>query len=93
MKKLTLLLLVFLGWLQYSLLIGKNGLHDFIKVKNDIKIQQSNNAKIKARNNQLLAEIDDLNSGQESIEERSRNDLSLIKPGEVFYRLVQEQAK
>lgn len=90
MGKLTLLLLIILGWLQYSLWLGKNGIHDYVRVKDDVVVQQGNNAKLKARNEQLFAEIDDLDGGQEAIEERARNELGMIKPGESFYRLVPE---
>ncbi|UVK76879.1 MAG: cell division protein FtsB [Sodalis sp. Fle] len=93
MEKLTLLLLILIGWLQYSLWFGKNGVRDLIRVSSDIKAYQSSNSTLKARNNQLFAEIEDLNSGQEAIEERSRNELGMIKPGETFYRLVPEQLK
>jgi len=93
MGKLTLLLLVLLGWLQYSLWLGKNGVHDLVRVQDDVSVQQDSNAKLKARNDQLFAEIDDLNDGQEAIEERSRNELGMIKPGETFYRLVPDQSK
>ena len=41
MGKLTLLLLALLVWLQYSLWFGKNGLHDFSKVRDDVTVQQS----------------------------------------------------
>ncbi|KAA3665712.1 cell division protein FtsB [Pectobacterium carotovorum] len=90
MGKLTLLLLILLCWLQYSLWLGKNGIHDYVRVKDDVVVQQGNNAKLKDRNEQLFAEIDDLNGGQEAIEERARNELGMIKPGESFYRLVPE---
>ncbi|MCG8707306.1 cell division protein FtsB [Brenneria sp. 4F2] len=90
MGKLTLLLLIILGWLQYSLWLGKNGIHDYVRVEDDVVVQQANNAKLKARNEQLFAEIDDLGGGQEAIEERARNELGMIKPGEGFYRLVPE---
>ncbi|UVK77707.1 MAG: cell division protein FtsB [Sodalis sp. Fse] len=93
MEKLTLLLLILIGWLQYSLWFGKNGVRDLIRVESDIKAYQSSNSTLKARNNQLFAEIEDLNSGQEAIEERSRNELGMIKLGETFYRLVPEQLK
>ncbi|MEH0831865.1 cell division protein FtsB [Pectobacterium cacticida] len=92
MGKLTLLLLILLGWLQYSLWLGKNGIHDYLRVRDDVVAQQGNNAKLKARNEQLFAEIDDLNGGQEAIEERARNELGMIKPGESFYRLVPESS-
>ncbi|MCA6222087.1 cell division protein FtsB [Photorhabdus antumapuensis] len=93
MGKLTLLLLVLLGWLQYSLWLGKNGIHDYVRVKNDVTTQERNNGKLKARNDQLSAEIDDLTGGQEAIEERSRSELGMIKPGETFYRLIIDKSK
>ncbi|MGK3606054.1 cell division protein FtsB, partial [Klebsiella variicola] len=91
MGKLTLLLLALLVWLQYSLWFGKNGLHDYTRVNDDVTAQQATNAKLKARNDQLFAEIDDLNGGQEAIEERARNELSMTRPGETFYRLVPDE--
>ena len=93
MGKLTLLLLALLVWLQYSLWFGKNGLHDYSRVNDDVSAQQATNAKLKARNDQLFAEIDDLNGGQEAIEERARNELSMTKPGDTFYRLIPDAAK
>ena len=90
MGKLTLLLLALLVWLQYSLWFGKNGLHDYSRVSDDVAAQQATNAKLKARNDQLFA---DLNGGQEAIEERARNELSMTKPGETFYRLVPDASK
>lgn len=64
MGKLTLLLLALLVWLQYSLWFGKNGIHDYSRVNDDVVAQQATNAKLKARNDQLFAEIDDLNGGR-----------------------------
>ncbi len=93
MGKLTLLLLALLAWLQYSLWLGKNGIHDYTRVSDDVVVQQANNAKLKAHNDQLFAEIDDLNGGSEAIEERARNELGMIRPGETFYRLVSDQNK
>ena len=93
MGKLTLLLLAILVWLQYSLWFGKNGIHDYTRVNDDVAAQQATNAKLKARNDQLFAEIDDLNGGQEALEERARNELSMTRPGETFYRLVPDASK
>ena len=84
MGKLTLLLLALLVWLQYSLWFGKNGLHDYSRVNDDVTAQQATNS---------FAEIDDLNGGQEAIEERARNELSMTRPGETFYRLVPDASK
>lgn len=91
MGKLTLLLLIIFGWLQYSLWFGKNGIHDYTRVKDDVTVQEQVNTKLRARNDQLFAEIGDLNDGLEAIEERGRSELGMIKPGESFYRIVPEK--
>lgn len=67
MGKLTLLLLALLVWLQYSLWFGKNGIHDYSRVNDDVVAQQATNAKLKARNDQLFAEIDDLNGSRKRL--------------------------
>jgi cell division protein FtsB len=55
MGKLTLLLLALLVWLQYSLWFGKNGLHDYSRVNDDVAAQQATNAKLRrATINSLL---------------------------------------
>ena len=90
MGKLTLLLLAILVWLQYSLWFGKNGIHDYTRVNDDVAAQQATNAKLKARNDQLFAEIDDLNGGQEALEERARNELSMTRPGETIDKSARE---
>lgn len=90
MGKLTLLLIAILAWLQYSLWLGKNGIHDYVRVKDDVAAQQIVNSRLKMRNEQLFAEINDLNDGQDAIEERARTELGMLKPGESFYRMVKE---
>ncbi|MBP6124042.1 MULTISPECIES: cell division protein FtsB [Providencia] len=90
MGKLTLLLIAILAWLQYSLWLGKNGIHDYVKVKDDVAAQENVNSRLKMRNEQLFAEINDLNDGQDAIEERARSELGMVKPGESFYRMVKE---
>ena len=90
MGKLTLLLIAILAWLQYSLWLGKNGIHDYVRVKDDVAAQQIVNSRLKMRNEQLFAEINDLNDGQDAIEERARTELGMVKPGESFYRMVKE---
>ena len=77
-------------WDDWAVFRGRDGKTD---VNDDVAVQQANNAKLKSRNDQLFAEIDDLNGGSEAIEERARNELGMIKPGETFYRLVPDQNK
>ena len=80
------------GMVAILLWLGKNGIHDYTRVSEDVASQQANNAKLKARNDQLFAEIDDLNGGSEAIEERTQR-AGHDQAGETFYRLVPDQNK
>ena len=37
----------------------------------------------------LSAEVEDLKSGEAAVEDRARSELGMVKPGEVFYRVVE----
>jgi cell division protein FtsB len=53
--------------------------------------QQVINQKLEARNTALDAEVHDLKSGLDAIEERARYELGFIKPDEVFVQTPQQQ--
>ncbi|UAJ65313.1 cell division protein FtsB [Candidatus Schneideria nysicola] len=89
----SLLLLIILIFLQYSLWLNKNGIYDYYSIKNSILERKNNNKKIKIRNNNLYREINILKKGEEAIEERARYDLGMIKSNEIFYRLVLEKSR
>ena len=84
----TVVLIVLLGLLQYRLWFGKNSLPDYLALKQEVQQQSLQNDNLAQRNNLLKADISDLKIGLESIEERARNELGLIKQGETFYRIL-----
>jgi cell division protein FtsB len=88
MRFLSLLLIIFIILLQYRLWFGKHSVPDYLALKEKMHHQQSNNEKLKQRNKLLYADINDLKSGVEAIEERARNELGMIKDGETFFRVV-----
>ncbi|PKF51676.1 cell division protein FtsB [Enterovibrio nigricans] len=90
MRMLTVLLFVLFGWLQCHLWWGKNGVTDYLEVNAVAETAALANEKLHQRNQQMFAEIADLKRGQEAIEERARNELGMIKPGETFFRIVTE---
>lgn len=91
MRIFALTLMVVLGWLQFELWFGKNGVSDFRLVNADIEVQHEANSNLQARNNEMFAEIDDLRQGLDAIEERARHELGMIKEGETFYRIIGEE--
>lgn len=88
MRLITVTLVVFLALFQYRLWFGKNSVPDYLDLKEEMSRQQLANDKLTQRNKLLYADIDDLKSGLEAIEERARNELGMIKEGETFFRLI-----
>lgn len=74
--------------LQYRLWFGKNSVPDYLAMQQQVDEQRDINDELIQRNNLLKADIDDLTTGMEAIEERARNELGLIKRGETFYRIL-----
>ena len=52
--------------------------------------QKRDNDGLQQRNDSLAAEVQDLKDGEAAIEERARSELGMIKPGEKFYRVVED---
>jgi cell division protein FtsB len=86
----TLALLVLLALLQYPLWLGKGGWLRVWDVDRQLVAQREVNQKLEARNAGLDAEVRDLKTGYEAIEERARFELGFIKPDEVFVPVPQK---
>lgn len=85
---LVLLLAVLLGWLQYAMWFGTGGSHEVDALRAQVEHQRAGNLQLQQRNEALAAEVDDLKSGGAAVEERARSELGMVKPGETFYRVV-----
>ena len=48
------------------------------------------NSGLAARHDQLQAEVIDLKHGTDALEERARSQLGMIKEGEEFYQVIEE---
>ena len=88
MRIISIILLIFFLLLQHRLWFGKNSIPDYFALKADVERQQQTNLKLKQRNKILYADIDDLKSGVEAIEESARNELGMIKENETFFRII-----
>lgn len=71
--------------LQLSLWFGEGGILDVHRLKTAVAEQQAENLKLRQRNQVLEAEVNDLKTGRDAIEERARLDLGMIKDDETFY--------
>ena len=91
LRWIALVLLVILIALQVHLWTGPGGMREFWRLQQRVSDQKTENAKAKARNETLSAEVEDLKHGDEAIEERARAELGLLKPGETFYQVVEPE--
>jgi cell division protein FtsB len=91
MKWLIAILVVLLCALQYRLWIGEGSLAQANRLEQEIKVQQAENDRLLERNRIIHVEVEDLKTGLDTIEERARKDIGLIKKDETFYMLLDEQ--
>lgn len=91
MRLFQFLLLCLALFVQYKLWFGHNGVQDYSRLKTAVYSHQETNANLIKRNKVLKADIEDLKLGQEGVEERARNELGMIKPGETFIRVLPGQ--
>ncbi|MFC4728740.1 cell division protein FtsB [Coralloluteibacterium thermophilus] len=90
-RLIALVLVALLVLLQVKLWAGDGSWRQVEALEAAVAQQRDENARLKLRNDALAAEVDDLKTGDDAIEERARSELGMIKPGEVFYRVVEPQ--
>ncbi len=88
MRSLTLVLLLVLAAIQYPLWVGKGGWMRVWDMERQLAAQQEHLADLRTRNTAIDAEVRDLKSGTDAIEERARFELGMIKQQEMFVQLV-----
>ena len=84
-------LVLLLGWLQYRLWLGIGSAGEVAALESQVAHQQRENGGLEERNAALAAEVRDLKEGVAAAEDRARSELGMIKPGETFYRVVDDE--
>ena len=91
MKWLALGLALLVVLAQYRLWMADEGsLAELTRLERQIVEQQTLNAELEARNAELEQEVLELQQGLETVEERARQDLGMIREGETFYQVVED---
>jgi len=93
MKWLAGILLVFVLGLQYRLWLSGDGVRELARLTDAVDRQKAENDELKARNQQMVAEVSDLKAGMTAIEERARSELGMIGRNETFYQVVPARPK
>ena len=90
-KIISAILLLLLILLQYRLWLDKGGIPEVVQLEKEVALASNEVDGLKERNQKLNAEVIDLKTGLEAIEERARSDLGMIKNDEVYYQVIDDK--
>ena len=85
-----LFLLLLLVGIHTQLWTGRGSVGHVQELRQQIAEQQAANAQARAANEHLAAEVSDLKSGLEMVEEKARSELGMVKPGEIYVQVVRQ---
>ena len=92
MRLLSLTLIALIIAIQYPLWFGKGSWLRVWHLDQQLDERLADNETRVLRNAALNAEVLDLKTGLDAIEERARTELGMIKSDEVFFQVLQPQA-
>jgi cell division protein FtsB len=89
MRSIIVILLLALLGLQYKLWLGDGSVLQWRLLEKKIAAQMKKNDKMAARNHAMEAEIVELQSGDQALEEQARFELGMVKDQEAYYQFVE----
>jgi cell division protein FtsB len=89
MRILAVALVILIAAIQTPLWFGKGGWLRVWALDRELEAQRQANERLRARNAALDAEVRDLKTGYDAVEERARNELGLIRQDEVFFQVIE----
>src|SRR3979411_1525217 len=87
MKWLAATLAVAVILLQYPVWFSQEGVGGVERLTRGVATKRADNEQLAERNRQLAAEVRDLKTGMDALEERARSDLGMIARNETFYQV------
>ena len=81
------LLLMLLGF-QYKLWFGADSVPKWLQAEKNLQAKAAENHQLSARNRALAADVSELKSGDQALEERARYELGMVKEDETYYHFV-----
>jgi cell division protein FtsB len=92
LRWIALILLIMLVALQVKIWTGNGSMQVVDGLRASVSKQAAENQRLQQRNQAMAADVFDLKHGDQAIEARARTELGLIKPGELFYQVVERPA-
>jgi cell division protein FtsB len=85
----TVVLLGLLLLFQWQAWLGPRNRSDVAQLREKLAAVQKDNAEKVLVNAQLQAEVDDLQNGLETVEEKARYELNMVKDGEILVQYLE----
>jgi cell division protein FtsB len=92
MRWLLLVLIVIFFGLQTRLWFGEGSLAHKAELDEQLRLQNLENEKLRQRNEIIARDVKSLKTNLDAIEEKAREDLGMIKQGEVFYLVTDKES-
>ena len=92
MKLFMLFLVALFLILQYRLWGDPQGVRRLMHLNERVADQTAANRQLYERNEVLAADVEDLKSGFDAIEERARMELGMIRQGETFFQVIEKDS-
>ncbi|VEG91029.1 cell division protein FtsB [Legionella spiritensis] len=89
MRSIVVILILALVGLQYKLWLGDGSILQWRQLERKIIGQEKENQKLLARNHAIEADIMELKSGEQALEEQARYELGMVKNNETYYQFVE----
>ena len=91
MRWLMVVLIALLVLLQARLWFGEGSISHKLALDKQWEIQKQKNENLKIRNRLIAKEVESLKTNLDSIEEKARRELGMIKDGETFYLVIDKK--
>ncbi len=82
------ILVVLLALFHAQLWMGRGSIPNVREMQQRLDDQLAKNTRAQASNDQLAAEVKDLQEGLEMVEEKARSELGMVKPNEMFVQIA-----
>jgi len=84
-------LVLLLAVAQYRLWFAEGSLAEKHRLQQQVQEQTRVNEELQLRNDALEREVLELQTGNEGVEQRAREELGLVKEGETFFKVEDER--
>ncbi len=88
MNKIIIILSIFLISFSYRLFFSDNSYINYLELREQVLSLQEENKKFLEKIKILKSRVKNLKTSDEFLEEKARNELGLVKEGEVFYHVI-----